>query len=96
MLFFIGKLCDLLFNSIKLFHQTFVVGLTGVEPFIFFIHVVDNFDVSEALLVKLDVSYHIFMRAEIFLTQFHQHLLMTFVGSNIALETEYAVRETGK
>lgn len=36
------------------------------------------------------------MRSEVFFAQLHQHLLMVFVGADVALETEDGVGEIGE
>ena len=90
------KLCYLLFYCVQFLHQTLVIGFTGIEPFSFLVHVIDNLYICETLFVKLNVSYHVFVCPKVFLTKLHQNLLMAFIRPYIALETENTVWEIGK
>lgn len=96
-LFLLGwQLPHLFFNHLEIFAKVFVVGVTGIEALILFVNVVYDFDVSEGFFVEIDVCDHTSMASEVFLTQLNEHLLVGFVGTDAALETEDCVRKVSE
>ena len=72
----------------QFFLESPINPLTGIKPLVLLIHVVDDLDVSESLLVTIDLAAHLLVRPQVLLAELTQNLLMSFVRSNVTLESK--------
>lgn len=77
---------QLLLDGLELLHEVLVGALAGVEALVLLVHVVDELDVGEGVLVGLDVADHRLMRPEVLLAQLEQDLLVRLVRPDQSLE----------